>query len=97
MIMKCNFREVTNLNDWSFGPTPTGKMKAPKYGAGRNGVAPAGKRAIKRCPKCNKRLRLRAIYCVGGEFSGWVIPAHSVRESKNPGPKRKSTVAGRGK
>jgi hypothetical protein len=35
---------------------------------------------IVRCPTCNRRLRLKACYCVGGEFVGWRIPPHKAKE-----------------
>jgi hypothetical protein len=32
-----------------------------------------------RCPTCNRRLKLQARYCIGGEFVGWRIPPHKAK------------------
>jgi hypothetical protein len=49
-----------------------------------------------RCPVCNKRLQLRAVYCVGGEFAYWAVPDHKPRVTRKPGPRRAQKRARRG-
>ena len=58
---------------------------------------PSPDRGKVRCPKCNRRLQLRARFCIGGEFVAWAIPNHKPRVTRKPGPRRKSRTAGRGK
>jgi len=93
---RCDFRESQPRESWAFAPGP-GRMRAPSYGAGQDGIAPGGRRAVRRCPACGKRLTLRAIYCIGGEFTSWAIPEHVVRKTRRPGVRRKSRASGRGK
>lgn len=73
------------------------KMAAPNYGAGQQSIPKGPERAIKRCPSCGKRLRLRATYCVGGEFVRWQLPDHKPRETRKKSPKRKAKTHGRGR
>lgn len=49
---------------------------------GSDGWADVQKRKIVRCPKCRRRLLVRSIYCVGGEFVGWKVPLHKTRWPK---------------
>lgn len=52
---------------------------------------------IVRCPECGRRLRVKAVFCVGGEFVTWTLPKHKIRETRRPGPKRKQPSGGRGR
>lgn len=102
----CEFKTQAPSKEWQFLPYESPlpgygngfgrKMRAPQYGAGQDGIAPE-ERAIKRCPLCGKRLRLRANYCVGGEFVAWELPEHKARVTRKPGPRRSSRKSGRGK
>lgn len=106
--MLCTFKELPS-NRWrflshsagileaSFGSGHGVKMRAPDFGAGQDGIAPKGESAIKRCPKCNRRLHLRAVYdSPRSEFSHWQIPEHKVRETRKKSPKRKERKQRRG-
>jgi hypothetical protein len=99
----CEFRRFIPAAQWTvYGvdvrPVPPKEkrvigrnLRGPAYGdAPRN--AP-----LRRCPLCNRRLRLKARFCVGGEFVRWEIPDHKPRETRKPGPRRASRRAGRGK
>lgn len=83
----CDFKLWYKSTEWA-----NYKAKGPAYGDLSRELTP-----IQRCPKCNKRLRMKAIYCIGGEFKHWIIPAHKPRVTRNPGPRRKSKISGRGK
>lgn len=56
-----------------------------------------GLHPISRCPKCRRRLTMKARYCVGGEFVCWELPEHKPRVTRTKSPKRQSKKAGRGK
>lgn len=65
------------------------KWQPPKHGE-------SGDRPTVRCPKCNRRLQLKAVYCdMGGEFVNWKIPEHKPRVTKAKSPKRKQTKPSR--
>lgn len=89
MLNLCDFKLFYPKDAWRFG-----KGKNPPRGMGE----PSGPSRIVRCPQCNKRLHLKAMYCVGGEFVCWDIPDHKakMKETKKS-PKRKSRKSGRGK
>ncbi len=79
----------------------TGRYRSPKENVSQDkptgmGI-PSGKHPLVRCPQCSRRLKVRAMYCVGGEFVGWKLPEHAIRVTRSPGPKRKSKISGRGK
>jgi hypothetical protein len=93
----CDFRKTTPRGQWYFGRGESRAMRAPRYGAGQQGIPKGPPRAIKRCPKCGKRLRLRASYCIGGEWVGWFIPDHKPRVMRAKSPKRKNSYQSRGK
>ncbi len=69
------------------------KMDSIEYCNGGNEWAdPQPKKiTIVRCSTCNRRLTVRSIYCVGGEFVGYKIPEHKPKGYKIPKkfPKRK--------
>lgn len=53
---------------------------------------------VRRCPLCNKRLTLKVVTCCDGHCpSHYEIPDHKPRETRKPGPRRKSRASGRGK
>ena len=87
----CEFRRFVKYTEWTWNSQPTAKMAGPEYGD------PPRNQAVKRCPLCGKRLKLRANFCVGGEFRYWELPDHKPRETRKPGPRRKSRTRGRGK
>jgi hypothetical protein len=68
----------------------SGKMEGPTFGN-----APLN--PIQRCTICNRRLKLKAIFCVGGEFLYWKVPQHKARTSRRPAARRQSRFNGRGK
>lgn len=86
----CEFRKFHHYTTWTFYGEGK-KLKALAYGeTPRN-------QAIRRCPRCNKRLKLRARFCTGGEFIVWELPEHKPRQTRQPGPRRQSRTHGRGK
>ena len=89
----CEFKKFVKSTEWTFYYTKgsSKRLVGPAYGE-RPLNAP-----IRRCPRCNKRLKLRARFCVGGEFITWELPEHKPRETRKPSPKRKSRTRGRGK
>ncbi len=50
------------------------RIKIPCEGSDH--VVYAGKRRKIRCVVCNRRLLIRTIFCVGGEFVGYRMPPH---------------------
>ncbi len=82
----CEFRRFVHYREWTYGEPylPWGET-------------PGGIQPTKRCPRCSRRLKLKANFCVGGEFVNWSIPEHKPRQTRKPGPKRQSKIAGRGK
>lgn len=93
----CDFRTMTPRDQWFFGREERRSMRVPRYGAGQQGIPKGPPRAIKRCPKCGKRLRLRANYCIGGEWTGWFIPDHKPRVTRSKSATRTASKKGRGK
>ncbi len=85
----CPFKERPN-ETWTFKGTSR-RLIGPYDGD------PPVNQPIRRCPVCNRRLRLRAVFCYGGEFLYWEIPAHKPRMQRKPGPRRTSRIFGRGK
>lgn len=77
----CDFRALSPRDQWVFTREPGPEMGEPSDGLHK----------VKRCPSCNKRLSLRAVYCVGGEFSHWELPAHKPRVTRAKGPRRRTT------
>ena len=89
----CPFK-LRPYDEWRFSPTAA----SPRLMLGPRRGDPSGPHAFVRCPECNRRLRLAARYCSGGEeFSHWEIPDHRPRESRPKTPKRQSAMQGRGK
>ena len=86
----CEFKSSCDRSSWTFGQRSTGKMIGPGYGD------PSGDHAVKRCPLCNKRLKLKAQYCIGGEFVNWALPDHKPRVTRSKSPKRKTNKTRRG-
>lgn len=89
----CEFKRFIPADQWTFHYTlgASRRMIGPAYGdAPRN-------QPIKRCPRCNRRLKLKAGFCIGGEFVRWEIPDHKPRETRKPGPRRQPRRASRGK
>jgi hypothetical protein len=94
----CDFRKTVPRKEWIFGASNKNrKLAAPSYGAGQQSIPKGPERAIVRCPKCNKRLRLRANYCIGGEFTNWYLPDHKPRVTRSKGPKRQTRRQSRGR
>jgi hypothetical protein len=88
----CRFKKVFESKDWRFRG-PEGKLRGLAWGESPNDR----NRAVRRCPLCNKRLKLYASFCTGGEFVVWELPEHKPRITRGSGPKRQSKIAGRGK
>lgn len=82
----CEFRKFNKPDEWR------SYKNGPPYGELSRSYAP-----MQRCPRCNRRLIMKAMYCVGGEFVSWAIPRHKPRVTRRPGQRRKSRIAGRGK
>lgn len=94
----CDFKTSIPRGEWMFGADNSSrKMASPEYGAGQQGIPKGPERAIRRCPKCGKRLYLRAGYCVGGEFVTWLLPDHKPREIRKKSAKRQTKYQGRGR
>jgi hypothetical protein len=92
----CPFEKLCDRSTWIFGPGKSRSMDVPRYGAGQQGIPKGPPRAIRRCPLCGKRLRLRANYCIGGEWTNWRIPDHKPRETRAKSPRRQSQAGARG-
>lgn len=92
--MWCEFQKIYPKSEWTKHPRGQSKrLTGPAYGEPSGDNHPIG-----RCPHCNKRLRYRADYCIGGEFAGWCLPDHKAKEKLvKKSPKRKSKVNGRGR
>ncbi len=90
----CEFKSLPR-DKWRFGASNKNrKLAQPTYGAGLTTFSQ--ERAIKRCPLCLKRLRLRADYCIGGEFASWRIPDHKPRVTRSKSLGRKPVRQRRG-
>lgn len=93
----CDFKSMPR-GSWIFGPSNKNrKLSPPPYGAGQQQIPKGPPRAIVRCPKCSKRLYLRANYCTGGEFTNWFIPDHKPRVTRSKSAKRQTKTKARGK
>lgn len=93
----CEFKKSIPRTEWIFGASNSSrKLAAPRYGAGQQSIPRGPGRAIRRCPACGKRLRLRATYCIGGEFVAWFLPDHKPRQTRKKSPKRKAKTQSRG-